>query len=122
MKYSFLSPLSTESPEDPIIVDSHGQEVVAVRIDDVWGPNNDVIPGHQNAKFILAVLNGENIDFPEGATPGPWGTEQDLCAKDNGSDDSWFLIAGSPEGVELLALFNTPMRKTIQDGVEQVPT
>lgn len=118
MSYSFESSLSTKG--DPIIIDKNGNEVVAVRIDDVWGPDNDVVTGLENAKFILSVLNDEDAVFPDGATPGPWRIEQDTCALEQGIGDSWFLIAGSPEGTEMLALFNTPMLEEMQWVVEDV--
>lgn len=109
MHYSFERPLLLANG-DPVIIDQSGKPVVFIRVDDVWGPDEAVIPGHENARFILALLNGEPIEFPKGATPGPWRIEEDTCATDAGIPDRWFLTSsGSPEGTELLAFFDTPL-------------
>ena len=109
MSYKFQNP-DINNGDDPIIIDEQGYEKVFVRIDDVWGPKRKIVADVENAKFILAILNGEDpVSLPRGATPGPWKFEHDQCAAENGDHDSWALVTGSPEGLETLALFDSSM-------------
>ena len=89
-----------------------GESFVLVVKDDVWWPLGRAVDGmHDNASFMLAVLQfhsafciGDAPELPAGATPGPWWIEN---GDGNGEaaipEPHVAIVAMSPVGKETLA-------------------